>query len=748
MPQPTSDSEAITAKPRRWRPARIVSALVLTATVAATVGGGLWFQRNILDGLPVDLTEYRDWLPLTNITVLDADGTEVDRFYVERRSWVPLDELPDHVWQAFVAAEDRRFFEHPGVDALGVGRALVGNLVAGETRSGASTLTQQLVKNLLVGNERSIERKLREAVLAWRLERDVGKQRILELYVNYVALGSGNYGVEAAARDYFSVSASELDVGQAALIAGLVPAPSRYSPRRWPEVSVQRRALVLGRMVKAGYLSENEAQAYVDVAIEVPQREDGHVTDQAAYLTEVRREIRQLFGNEAPFREGFTVRTPLRPDIQHVAVEAVADALEAHLQRQGAQGVRSVSTELAPASTQDCFLATATVVKRDVQVATAAGTWALEDPAVLVATAEGPRPLKSTLQPGARLRVCPTEPGRAVLEQEPWAQGAAVVLHTATGEVVAVAGGRGVTLEGFDRATQARRQPGSSFKPYVYATALQGDRTQLSVMTDGPLTMGGWSPKNYGGGYGGPQTLRQALARSTNTIAVRLAMDAGIKEVVRTATELGVRTPLRDDPTVALGSSEVTPLDQAVAYAAIVRGGVPVPPVWLREVATADNGPRALAGERLPVADKVVRLPGAPGPRVLRPEVAYQVVDMLRQVVVGGTARRVHDPLRDRGAKTGTTNDFVDAWLVGFTAHHVIAVWVGTDGVGSLGESETGGKAAGPAWKAIADALDEPVGAWVQPPPEIGWSVREGQRVALPWAALAERTSGPLPPAL
>jgi penicillin-binding protein 1A len=729
-----------------WRIVRWTAAAIVALAVIAGVRFGLWFQSTILDGLPTDLTEYRDWLPLTNVVVRDRRGDQVDRFYVERRQWVPLDELPDHVWQAFVAAEDRRFFEHPGVDALGIARAVLGNLVAGETKSGASTLTQQLVKNLLVGNERSIERKLREAVLAHRLERDVGKQRILELYVNYVALGSGNYGVEAAAQDYFGVSARELDVGQAALIAGLVPAPSRYSPRRWPEVSAQRRALVLGRMVRAGYLSDDEAQAHVAVPVQVAERPDGHVSVAAPYLTEVRREIRQLFGSEAAFRAGLTVDTALDPELQQIAVDAVEDALEAHTERQGAIGVRSRGhTELPEPLGGACGLAQVSSL-RPLQLATIDASWSLDAPDTPVTSPTGPKPLRTTLAVGDRLRVCPAGEGRVALDRTPWSQGAAVVVHTATGEVVAVTGGREAPLEGFVRATQARRQPGSSFKPYVYAAALQADDRldQLSIMSDAPLTIGNWSPKNYSGGYSGPQTLRRALAVSTNTIPIRLTLQVGASRVAATARALGVRTPLRDDPTIALGSSEVTPLDQAVAYATLARGGVPRAPVWIRKVQTADDGPFARAGELLDLGEVSVQLPGAPGRAAVRPEVAYQVVDMMREVVRAGTARRVFDPERDRGAKTGTTNDFVDAWLVGFTANHTIAVWVGTDGVATLGDKETGGRAALPAWLTIAEALDEPVGARVRPPPEVGVVPKEGVPVALPWSHLSKGT-GPLP---
>ncbi|MCB9674721.1 MAG: PBP1A family penicillin-binding protein [Alphaproteobacteria bacterium] len=730
---------------------RLVVVLLAIGTVSG-VAGYIWFSQNILAGLPTDLTAYRDWVPLTSVSVLDADGNEVDTFYVERREWVDLDTLPDHVWQAFVAAEDRRFFQHRGVDGFGIARALVENFRAGRTKSGASTLTQQLVKNLLVGSERSYRRKLKEAVLANRLERDLGKKRILELYLNYIALGSGNYGVEAAAQDYFDVPASELDIGQAALIAGLVPAPSRYSPRAWPEVSKQRRALVLGRMERAGYLTPEQAEPFLDAPIIVAPRESPTSDLNAAYVTEVRREIRRTFGVEMPFKKGFTVQTPLRPDIQQVAVQAVRDATVAHLERQGARGVLGTAKAPPAASSEPCFAALARVAGRVVTAHAGDASFTLADPDSPVVGETGPRPLRSTLVPGALIRVCRTDdPAVVKHEREPWSQAAAIVIEAATGEVVAVAGGRNVALEGFDRATQARRQPGSSFKPYVYAAALRDGHVQTDVMTDAPISLPGgngklWTPKNYGGGFAGSMTLRSALARSINTIAVRLALQVGVTEVTGLAHDLGVRTPLREDPTVALGSSEVTPLDQALAYTALVRGGVPTDAIWMREVRTIEDGPSARAGETLRIGRDHVTLPGGPRPRVLEPEVAYQVVDMMREVVRAGTARRAWVKGVDRGGKTGTTNGFVDAWFVGFTSHHVIAVWVGTDGTSTLGDRETGGKAALPAWIAIADALAEPEGSAVLPPAEVALIDHEGVKIAIPWSALAPKARGPLPP--
>jgi penicillin-binding protein 1A len=325
-------------------------------------------------------------------------------------------------------------------------------------------------------------------------------------------------------------------------------------------------------------------------------------------------------------------------------------------------------------------------------------------------------PLRQQIRGGELLAICRNGDGTVSLDRLPWSESAAVVVENATGRVVAATGGTDSVLEGFVRATQARRQPGSSFKPYVYAAALASGRTQMDIVPDAPLFLpagGGktWSPKNYGGGFAGPVTLRRAMAGSLNTVAVRLALEVGPSEVARIARALGVKTPLRTDLTMALGSSEVTPLDQAMGYAAIVRMGVPVEPVWIDSVELGEGRVLSVAGGTIDLADGTrAELPGRPGERALDAGVAYELVDMMREVVRSGTARKAHVDGLDRAGKTGTTNDFVDAWFVGSTPSHTVAVWIGTDGVATLGEDETGGRAALPAWLRIVKALPDQTG--------------------------------------
>lgn len=665
-------------------------------TVLAIAVGGAWFYHAIVGPLPDDLSNFRSWRPQTSVRVQTADGQQIDSFYVERRTWVDLETLPPILPKAFVSAEDRRFYQHIGVDPLGILRAIVVNVQQGGSSQGASTLTQQLVKNLIVGNERSYERKLKEAVLAYRLEHELTKDQILELYINYVALGSGNYGVEAASKDYFGRSASEIDAGQAALLAGLVPAPSRYSPRRRPEVAAERRRLILRSLVRDGHLTEQEAETYLDDPVLLPRAVKSEDRVGLAYITMVRRRLRDQFGTDRPFDEGFVVQVPLDLEVQAGVEAATRHGLEQHRDRQGVMcdADKPVSTE--PLEVGDCGIALVRSRSR-LELAGESVPQHAEDRGVLVRPGPDGTPRSLSRAAGMHVPVCMGEDGLR-LRKRPWAQGAVVVLEHVTGNVVALSGGYRDALEGYVRATQGRRQPGSAFKPLLYAAALQHGRRQFDRILDGPISFpsgGGrtWSPKNYSGGYAGQVTLRRALSSSLNTPAVRLALEVGVDEVAEVARRLGVDSPIRQDLTMALGSSEATPMDMAVAYSSIAQLGRRVEPRWFDRIED--------------VHGDLVVLDQGDADEVVEPGVAYELVDMLEAVVSEGTARRAFDPERFQAGKTGTTNDYRDAWFVGFTPRYTVAVWVGTDGVLSLGDRESGGRTALPIWREVVGLLDD-----------------------------------------
>ncbi|MBI4820221.1 MAG: PBP1A family penicillin-binding protein [Deltaproteobacteria bacterium] len=720
-----------------------ISVLVVLLVVLAAAGAGwYWLDREVLSSLPQDLSKLRDWRPPTNCQIYDRHERLVDEFYLDRRIWIPMAELPVHVPLAFVAAEDRRFFTHPGVDLRGILRAMVTNLRGGTTKQGGSTITQQLVKNILVGNEKSYRRKLREAILAYRLERELGKDEILELYLNYIYLGSGNYGVEAAARDYFGISASQIDIGQAAMMAGLVPAPARYSPHRSVESALHRRELVLTAMVDNAFISAEEATQFADDPVVDSTRARGGQGANTSYATIVRREVRRLYGSTLPVEEGLQVHTPLDSHVQEVAVEAVRKAVRAVEQRQGRRGPsrrlahdkwdaflsryrRDVGDKApVPPRQGECF---ESLVRRSkdlgsLQAGPFTFSLAEEERGALIRVpikrddgkvTTSAKKLEAEITEGDVLPVCLVEGEKVKLDPRPWPEGAALVLENATGRVVALVGGFDVPLEGFVRAVQARRQPGSSFKPYVYASALLAGRTQLDTVIDAPLALPGapgkiWSPKNYDGEYHGAIQIRNALAKSLNTVAVRLLLDTGVDRVVSTAKAMGITSNIRRDPTIALGSSEVSLLDQVVGYSTIARMGLPPEPVFIDKVEDVRGHLVGRAGER--GEDERTRhivLPGGSRPRALPSGIAYELADMMREVVSNGTAKKAYKEGFDRAGKTGTTNDFIDAWFVGFTPRYTIGVWVGTDGTTTLGDKETGGKTALPAWLEIAATLPE-----------------------------------------
>ena len=725
---------------------RWIALLIAMVITAIGFGAYSWFMSQ-LEGMPdYDLASLREWRPPTACQIRNDDGETLDTFYVERRYPTKLDALPPHVWRAFVAAEDRRFFQHPGVDALGIARAMMVNLRAGRAVEGGSTLTQQLVKNVILTSEKSVKRKVQEAVLAYYLERELSKEQILNAYMDLIYLGSGNYGVEAASRDYFGKSAHELNPAEAATIAALIPAPSLYSPRTNPQEALRRRRLVLRAMVEEGWLEAGHE--WNDYELELsPGNRGSDRGDVTSYITVVRREVQRLFGDQA-IENGLIVYTPYDAKVQSVAVEGTRLAAEEHQKRQGLRVIaaRSGSRPIFPRS--DCFNVQVPPRADLSDLRAGAMRYALRrkdyDRIVFDERSGKRSTLRSQLRGGEILKVClpkpepvdedappPTPVARPIvhLDDRPWAQSAAVVVNHRTGEVIAVTGGVGEgELEGFVRGVQATRQPGSSFKPYVYASAFRKKGLgQLSKIVDRPISYGSWTPKNYSGGYSGPMTIRTALTRSTNTVAVQLMAMAGPEYVADLAYGLGVRTPLRPNLTMALGSSEVTPLDQALGYAALARGGVPTDPIFITRVEDADGNLIARAGGTTPDG---IRLPGGPKERALEPGIAFETVDMMRSVVQFGTGRRAYRKEEDRAGKTGTTNNFVDGWFVGITPGHTIAVWVGTDGSGTLGDKETGGKASLPTWIAIAEALPE--GPKRFPIPDeaviVDWN---GQRVAL-----------------
>jgi penicillin-binding protein 1A len=579
-----------------------------------------------------DLAEYQ----AEGSQLLDVDGKPFGTLATVNRRIVALDSLPDYLPHAFVAVEDRRFYSHSGLDVQRIFGALIRNVKAGGIEEGGSTITMQLARNLfpewLPYQDRSLKRKIMEARVARQIERTFSKQKILELYLNHIYLGSGAYGVEAAAREYFGKPAAELDLAQAATLAALPKAPSDLDPKENPKGAHERRDLVLDRMVQAGYISQDEASGAKKEPLHVVEESEDPKAMPAAYFVErVRREMSELLGNSF-YTAGLKIYTTLDSRAQKAAEEELAreiDAIESG----------------------------------------AFGTF--------------------------RHPTYPESKGKSKgTGQTPYLQGAVVLMDAATGEVRALVGGRDHQDSKFDRATQAVRQPGSAFKPFVYLTALEQGRSPIDLVEDAPLKItltGGnvWEPKNYTGSYQGTMTLRDALTRSKNTATVRLAEEVGIPSVISTAHDLGVTTEIPDLPSTALGAAGVRPLELVGAYAAFANGGDRVEPHFIRKVVDRHGQVVWEGGTRREVA--------------IDPAAAFVLTTMLEDVVNRGTGTAVR-AVGFRGpaaGKTGTTNDAKNVWFVGYTPELVGGIWMGFDTPTQIVRGASGGTLAAPVWGRI-----------------------------------------------
>ena len=595
------------------------------AIVGIAVAASFAVWRELTQDLP-DAAELLDYRPPTATRVYAADGTLIGEFYVERRYLMPIEQVPLGVRRAFLAAEDADFYTHRGIDPQGIARAVYMNLREGEIVQGASTITQQVVKQLLLSPERSFERKAKEMILALEIEAKLTKDQIFYLYLNHIYFGSRTYGLSAASHGLFGVPPSELTLPQAALLAGLPQAPSRYDPRRHPEEALARQRYVLERMRIAGFITQQEyADALATPIVLAPPPES--VTDPAAawYVDQVRRLLEEEFGDEYAAL-GLQVKTAVDLRMQRAAEAALEKAL-APLQKRLGSGRRG---------------------KR-------------------AADADADRP-----------------------DPRSFVEGALVAIDPETAEVKALVGGLDYERSVFNRAVLARRQPGSSFKPFVYASAVDKGYTQETVVLDAPISLpdgrgGAWTPKNFGNKYMGSVPLRVALTKSLNTVSVRLALDVGLDPLRDHLRAFGFPTDFPRNLSLALGSSEVTLLDLVRAYGVFATLGKRFDPVFVTEI-TDPNG--------IPVEFPGVR------PRfetVLNPRTAWIVTDMMREVVQRGTATAAKKLGRPAAGKTGTTNDSKDAWFVGFTPDLVTGVWVGFDADRTLGKA-TGGKLAAPIW--------------------------------------------------
>ncbi|MCG6892790.1 MAG: PBP1A family penicillin-binding protein [Desulfobacteraceae bacterium] len=584
----------------------------LLPLVAITGGAGIGIALGLFRDLP-QIRELQRYQPSAITQIVSSDGMLLGELYREKRAPVPLNRIPPDLTQALLATEDRNFYRHSGVDMKGIARALYHDLMAGGFVEGASTLTQQLAKTLFLTPKKTITRKIREAILAFQIERRLTKDEILELYLNQVYFGSGAYGVASAAEVFFGKKLPQLTLAECALIAGMPKAPSQYSPRVNAEAAIRRRDTVLQQMRRTGLIDEKRYRTAMAEPVRV--RSSLPKARRAAYFVEiVRSELEESFGPATVYRAGLTVITTLDWRLQQAAEAAVARGLAALAER-------------SPQQTKDP-------------------------------------------------------------QQAP--QGALIALDNQTGAILSMVGGRDFSESPYNRATTARRQPGSAFKPIVYALAIEQGWTQADTLLNSPIAYprasgeGQWRPENFSGGYSGEMPLRKALAQSKNIPAVRLNEKLGPEAVVRFGKRLGIASPLRPNLSLALGTSEVTLLELTAAYAVFANRGQWMKPFGVETVKDR-NG-------------RIVWRAQPEGRWAMDPASAAIMVDMLQAVVKEGTGRKALVLDRPVGGKTGTTNDYRDALFIGFSPSLTAGVWVGRDQPASLGPRETGARAALPIW--------------------------------------------------
>ena len=713
IPPATSEPASRT----RWLGLAGVAALSFVAVAALATGiYAAWLFHDMPDA--GDLADYH---PATATRAYAWDGTLIGEFSRERRIFVPYDAIPAQTAQAFLAAEDHGFFKHGGVDIGGFGRAMaknVLNLAQGRRLEGGSTITQQVAKNILLTSDQTIGRKLKEAILASQLERTLSKERILELYMNEIWLGYRSYGVGAAAYNYFGKSLSELTLAESAYLAALPKGPDNYHPIRRYGQAVGRRDWIIDQMADLGWVARADATAAMKQPLKVqaaPSR--SQYRDADYFVEEVRRislNMKEL-GDERLNAGGYYVRTTLDPKLQSAARTALMNGLESYDRRHGWRGAwgkvetldgwEAIAKKRSKPSERRTWrqAVVTSVAGGSVQIRTiegVVGTLAGAD----VSWARAGRGIGV----GDLIFVAPDEEGPAFrLKQVPAVNGALVAMEPYSGRVVAMVGGYSFSLSSFNRATQALRQPGSSFKPIVYAAALENGYTPASTVLDAPITLRGyggqdWSPENYSRDYFGALTLRRGLELSRNTMTVRLAQSIGMAKVSDLAKRVGVTKDMDNVLAMALGAGETTVYRMAGAYSTFVNGGRLVQP-HLIELVQDRNGKVIWRADRRECERCDLGFIGAESPRILRtgdqalnPVTAYQITSMLQGAVQRGTATQALSLGKPVGGKTGTTNDYRSAWFMGFSPHLVVGVYIGFDDNRSLGNNETGSVAAVP----------------------------------------------------
>ncbi len=704
------------AKIVRW----LLAAFIFTVIsgVIGVVGVYFYLSKN----LP-KIATLKDYRPPVITTVFSDDNRKIAEFFKERRIVIPLSQMSLMLKNAFIAAEDARFYNHKGIDVLSIIRAFFKNIEAGAIVQGGSTITQQVAKSFFLTPQKSYVRKIKEAILAYRIDRKFTKEEILFLYLNQIYLGHGAYGVEAASENYFGKSAQGLNLAECAILAGLPQAPSRYSPFRHPQRAKQRQIYVLNRMVGEGYITNLQTTEAINRVLDIKPRRNLYIEEVPVYTEHIRRYIAKTYGNDILYEGGLKIYAAVNVEMQKIARQEIENGLNALDKRQGYRGPiehlppeaiesfsKALQDELDMSPLEDGRIANGVVIEVNdknntvtVRMGKALGVIRIDDmrwarkPNLEVAYYEARvnhpgEVLKvgDVIQVRVKQKIFNTDRWWLALEQTPKVQAALLCIESETGYVKVMLGGRDFRESQFNRAVQSRRQPGSAFKPIIYASALDKGFTPATTIIDSPIVYQDinhdftWKPKNYKEKFYGPTLFRDALAKSRNVVTIKILKDVGIDYAIDYARKLGITSNLNRDLSIALGSSGVSLLELVRAYSVFNNLGYLVNPVFITKILDRD-------GNVIEEAELVRE-------KVIEESTAYIMTSLLEGVVKHGTGRRVLALKRPVAGKTGTTNNLHDAWFAGYSPRYTTGTWVGFDDETSLGKGETGSRAASPIW--------------------------------------------------
>ncbi len=668
----------------------------------------------------------KNYKPPVSSKLYSGNGELVSDFSSEKRIFVPYEAIPKKIIYSFLSAEDKNFFTHPGVDAKGILRATLNNMkniMSSRRLEGASTITQQVAKNFLLSNEVSIERKIKEAILAFRIERALSKERILELYLNQIYLGQGSYGIASASLQYFNKSISELDYSEAAMLAALPKAPSRYNPYKNTKLAKFRRDLVIKNLFDNLYIDKKKYEELKNSKIILKKRKKIYLEDSRYYVEDVRKSIINKYGFDKVYKQGFNIKTPLNLDIQKIATKSLREGLIKYDIRKGWRGPlnnrkysKNWFEEFEKYQLEKSIEWKIAIVKK------------INQNSVEIETSEkvlgkikfdeikkwSKTKIENLLTVGDIVYVENLSKNYFTLRQIPKANGGLVVINPFTGRILALTGGFSFKKSEFNRATQALRQPGSAFKPFVYALALENNFTPSTLVLDAPIVLDQgedlkmWKPENYGKKFYGPSTLRTGLEKSRNLMTVRIAQELGLKKITEFSKKLNIYENPEELMSISLGSAETTLLKLTSAYCSFVNGGKLIEPIFIDRIQDSEGNTIFNSEKRICEKCDKISFSGKDYPKIkdnfiqiFSHETAYQLISMLEGVIKRGTGRGLKNLNLNIAGKTGTTNDNTDAWFVGFTSNLVVGVYIGFDEPKSLGKKETGSRTAMPVFKSF-----------------------------------------------